>query len=53
MTTSFSSLGADLVAALAGQFVQHRRILRLTTPVGPDALLAESLRASEGNQRTV
>ena len=48
MTTSFSSLGADLVAALAGQFVQHRRILRLTTPVGPDALLAESLRASEG-----
>lgn len=40
-----AALATALQAALGGQYSQHRRILTLSTNVGRDALLAESLRA--------
>lgn len=43
-----AALATAVQAALGGQYSQHRRILTLSTGVGRDALLAESLRASEG-----
>jgi len=48
MTSSLASLASAVLDSLAGRYVQHRRVLKLTTPVGGDALLAESLRGSEG-----
>ncbi len=46
--SSIASLAAAVLDGLAGRFVQHRRVLKLSTPLGEDALLAESLRGSEG-----
>lgn len=48
MTSSLASLASKVVESLAGRYVQHRRVLKLATPLGEDALLAESLRGSEG-----
>lgn len=47
MTGSLQTLASAIVAGLAGGFVQHRRVLRLSTPLGSDTLLAESLRGEE------
>jgi type VI secretion system secreted protein VgrG len=41
------SLASRVRDDLAGRFTQHRRILRLSTPLGEDALLAECLRGDE------
>lgn len=46
--TSLGSLASAVLDSLAGRYVQHRRVLSLKTPVGEDALLAESLSGSEG-----
>ncbi|WP_312515222.1 contractile injection system protein, VgrG/Pvc8 family [Massilia sp.] len=43
-----AALATAVQAALGGQYSQHRRILTLSSGAGRDALLAESLRASEG-----
>lgn len=48
MTSSLASLASRVLERLAGRYVQHRRVLKLTTPLGEDVLLAESLRGSEG-----
>ncbi|MFL6632462.1 MAG: type VI secretion system Vgr family protein [Massilia sp.] len=48
MATALEGLASRLIEQLAGRFSQHRRVLRLSTPVGEDALLAESLRGDEG-----
>ncbi|OON62797.1 type VI secretion protein [Massilia sp. KIM] len=48
MTASIASLASAVLEGLGGRFTQHRRVLRLSTPAGPDVLLAESLRGSEG-----
>jgi len=48
MTSSIASLASAVLAGLGGRHVQHRRVLALTTPLGEDVLLAESLRGSEG-----
>ena len=48
MTSSLASLASAVLDGLAGRYVQHRRVLKLATPAGEDALLAESLRGSEG-----
>lgn len=47
-TSSLASLASAVLESLASGYVQHRRVLKLTTPLGEDALLAESLRGSEG-----
>jgi type VI secretion system secreted protein VgrG len=47
MPNHFNALGTALNAELAGAFVQHRRVLRLSTPLGADRLLAETLRGEE------
>lgn len=47
MTGMFEATIAALASEIAGQFTQHRRVLRLSLPNGAD-LLAESLRAEEG-----
>lgn len=38
----------DPIAALLGEFTQQSRLLRLTTPAGPDKLLAECVKGMEG-----
>jgi type VI secretion system secreted protein VgrG len=52
MTNAFNPSAAALASAvqtaLGGTFSQHQRIMTLSTVAGPDALLAESLRATEG-----
>lgn len=48
MTSSIASLASAVLEGLAGRYAQHRRVLKLTTPLGEDVLLAESLRGSEG-----
>jgi type VI secretion system VgrG family protein len=40
-------LVTSVLEGLAGKFTQHRRILRLTTPLGEDTLLAECMRCDE------
>jgi type VI secretion system VgrG family protein len=41
------SLAAEILDGLGGRFSQSRRILRLTTPLGDQALLAECMRGEE------
>ena len=48
MTSPIASLASAVLEGLAGRYAQHRRVLKLTTPLGEDVLLAESLRGSEG-----
>ena len=48
MAAALEGLASRLIEQLAGRFSQHRRVLRLSTPAGEDALLAESLRGDEG-----
>ena len=48
MAAALEGLASRLIEQLAGRFSQHRRVLRLSTPAGKDALLAESLRGEEG-----
>jgi type VI secretion system secreted protein VgrG len=48
MTSPIASLASAVLESLAGRYAQHRRVLKLTTPLGEDVLLAESLRGSEG-----
>jgi uncharacterized protein involved in type VI secretion and phage assembly len=48
MAAALEGLASRLIEQLAGRFRQHRRVLRLSTPAGKDALLAESLRGDEG-----
>lgn len=45
--TSLSALASAIVDELAGTFHQNRRVLRLSTPLGEQTLLAESLRGEE------
>jgi type VI secretion system secreted protein VgrG len=40
-------LASRVLDGLAGTFMQHRRILRLTTPLGEETLLAECMRGDE------
>jgi type VI secretion system VgrG family protein len=47
MAGSVGALVTAVLDELAGRFTQHRRILRLSTVAGNDALLAESLRGEE------
>jgi type VI secretion system VgrG family protein len=47
MANAAGSLASAVLDELAGKFRQDRRILRLTTPAGDQALLAESLRGEE------
>jgi type VI secretion system VgrG family protein len=47
MGGSAGSLATAVLNELAGKFDQHRRILRLSTSAGNQALLAESLRGEE------
>jgi type VI secretion system secreted protein VgrG len=48
MTSPIASLASAVLESLAGRYGQHRRVLKLTTPLGEDVLLAEHLRGSEG-----
>lgn len=48
MAPSIESLASTVLHELAGNFTQQRRILRLTTVLGDQTLLAESLRGGEG-----
>lgn len=48
MTSPIASLASAVLESLAGRYAQHRRVLKLTTPLGEDVLLAESLRGNEG-----
>jgi type VI secretion system secreted protein VgrG len=48
MAAALEGLASRLIEQLAGRFSQHRRVLRLSTPAGKDALLAERLRGDEG-----
>ncbi|MEW6761853.1 MAG: type VI secretion system tip protein TssI/VgrG [Pseudomonadota bacterium] len=48
MTSPIASLASAVLENLAGRYAQHRRVLKLTTPLGEDVLLAESLRGNEG-----
>jgi type VI secretion system secreted protein VgrG len=47
-----NSLAAAVLDELAGKFNQHRRMLRLSTSAGDQALLAESLRGEEELSRS-
>jgi type VI secretion system VgrG family protein len=47
MVGSVGTLVSAVLDELAGRFTQHRRTLRLSTAVGDEALLAESLRGEE------
>src|SRR5690606_8654771 len=38
----------DMLASLFSPLTQHARLLRLTTPIGPECLLAECVRGVEG-----
>ena len=46
-TVSSQASASDPLALLSG-FTQSTRILKLTTPLGPDVLLAECVRGEEG-----
>lgn len=48
MTSPIASLASAVLESLAGRYAQYRRVLKLTTPLGEDVLLAESLRGNEG-----
>ncbi len=48
MTSPIASLASAVLESLAGRYAQHRRVLKLMTPLGDDVLLAESLRGNEG-----
>lgn len=47
MSRAIGSLMSAFLGALAGHFTQHQRILRLTTAVGAQSLLVETLRGEE------
>ena len=47
MAPSIESLASAVMHELAGNFTQQRRILRLTTVLGDQNLLSESLRGDE------
>ena len=46
--SSTAVLANNVQTALGGTFGQQGRIMTVSTVVGPDALLAEGLRATEG-----
>jgi type VI secretion system VgrG family protein len=47
MAAVAQSLASRVLESLAGRFTQDRRILRLTTPLGEETLLAECMRGTE------
>lgn len=47
MPNPLQAFAAEIAAQTAGKFSQHRRVLRLVTPLDDHTLLAESLRGEE------